>query len=725
MAAYEKYGNYGWSSGGVGWRVKQRTIIYPQEKYIDVVVECYIDSNCRIDYNSLTGWVSMDGRPYEYAKSIAYSHPYGGSHAALITSHEYRVWRGYKQKIVNFQAKVQLPGELAGTSYSTDDIWVDPIPVSEPSISSVSLSSSRSVQLQLNIRSSDADVMVIERQNTGTNSSTVVYQSSPTSQFSDNLPGAGTYRYRAKNMVDDISSEWSDWSRTVTAVAVPSSPIMRNVERVDSTKIKITLDVNSTNATSMSIFRQKSGSSSEVEVYKGNPVSTYTDTPGQGTYRYRAKNYTSAGGSGYSEYSSWVSMLKAPAAPTIIEPASSSIVTSDKPLIIKWRHNPEDGTAQTKAVIRIRGPKIQTQRIYNINGSKDSEDCKYVEPNQDLEVQVKTKGAHPDESPWSDVRRFKYLAPISASIKPIGSVRKFPIPVTWSYEDGYGHQSWIKLEIYKGPLLVYTGYLYNTQTTKTLYKGDFNLENNTEYTAKLEVYSSSGLHATSTRTFRTDLAAPGKPSAEINAYSTNGTVSIKPKATSGEILTDYFNIKRGGKTIASKVKNGYSVTDTTAPVDTVITYTIEAVGETGVATTSEYTTIINSNGFAFINYRDGFTDVAKLAMDLKLTEKVDSEKTMLVTPSRKLPVVVYGDTETITGSLSAKTWWLEDMSKEGQEAMCQQFEELARYKGICLLRLPHRENKYVVLNVTINKGDRFNLAGISIDYQEVDAYGLD
>ncbi len=600
------------------------------------------------------------------------------------------------------------------------DVWTTKPPT--PSVTNVVLETGGYARVSLSYPST-IDRIVVQRDKQGSSYYREVYNGAATSSIRDSLPGAGTYKYRVKSTAGNLSSDWSSWSRTVTVVSVPSAPIITNVQRLSSTQTKVSLNINSSSATKMSIYRQKSGQTSETRVYYGSPTTAYTDTPGAGIFRYRAKNQNVSGESGYSSWSEYVSTIKPPNAPTLLEPSSSAVLKSTSPIKFKWRHNPADGSAQTEAELKVHGTKSPSQTIV-INSSADNYTISGMPGNQDITFQVRTKGLHADFSPWSATRSFKYLAPISGAIKPIGTVKQFPIPVSWTYEDGYGTQANAQVRVYQhGDKLFERD--YGSSHAIVIDKGAFSLKDAKTYTIYVNLRSTSGMTASIRTTFTTKLATPGKPTATITSDNESGSIHITPHATSGEVATESFTITRNGRVIAEGLSNNTSITDSTAPIDIPLEYEIKAISELGTSSSTAITTKLESGGFAFINFDEGFADMAKLAMDLRLSEKVEVDKTMMVTPSRKFPVVIYGDNESVRGSLSAKTWWLEDMSQDGKKAMCQQFEKLARYKGVCMLRLPHQETKFVIMEVGITKGEAYNLAGISINYQEVDSSGLD
>ncbi len=721
MAEKWTEGGWGWTNGSVGWWCSLRTITTIYTDRVEIEVSSWIKSNCRIDYNSINGAVS-NGHGWEYPNYIAYKHPSGGSHKAQVTSHTYSYPRKYSDYQAWVGARVVLGGDLSGDSQPGLHIDIPKKSVAAPTITSAQFSGGKYVDLALRINCPDADKLQIWRKKNNSEQ-TKIYDGSPIRSFRDTIATPGVYVYRAANWAQGADSPWTPWTREFTVVAIPSAPTITNVERLGTQQTRISLNLNSSSTTALYLYRQKSGQTSETLVYSSTPVTSFTDNPGTGTFRYRAKNHNSAGDSEYSPWSQWVSTIKPPNAPTITSPASSAVVSSQGPMVLQWRHNPGDGSVQTKAEIKVQGTKTPA-KTYTVTGATNSYSLNGLPGNQDISFQVRTKGLHPDFSPWSAVRKFKYLAPITAAIKPVGVVKKFPIAISWTYEDGYGSQSSAFVQLKLNGITV-AEQQKASEKNVVFNKDSFSIKDSSQYTIILTVRSTSGVTTQATSKFTTNLAVPGVPTAEVVANNKNANVSITPHSTAGDIPTQSFSILRNGKLIAEKLADGTTIADSTAPVDEPLEYEIKAVSDLGTSASFIAHTELKSNGFAFINFEEGFSDMAKLAMDLKLSEKVEIDKTMMVTPSRRFPVVIYGENETVTGSLSAKTWWLEDMSQEGQKAMCAQFEKLARYKGVCLLRLPHQEPKYVIVEVGISKGEAYNLAGISIDYLEVDGSGLD
>ena len=80
--------------------------------------------------------------------------------------------------------------------------------------------------------------------------------------------------------------------------------------------IGVTWKNNASNASSTSIERCPSGGSWAVVSSPGSVVTSYSDSVGTGTYKYRVRYRNGDGWSGYSNESEWVTALCAPAAPT-------------------------------------------------------------------------------------------------------------------------------------------------------------------------------------------------------------------------------------------------------------------------------------------------------------------------------------------------------------------------------------------------------------------------
>ncbi len=723
MTCVWKDGGWGRHGNAGGWFCRSYVTYTVYDDYVDFLVDTYIRSDCRIDYNYVHAWVAKDNGGFEYKAIGPHKHPNGGIHESKITWHTYRVYREHRKQTVRFWSKVELY-VLAGTSSVYQDIEVPAKVVPTPSVSSVTVVEGRYADISINLNAPGVTYLVIEREDASGNKVRVYTSTTPVSQYRDTLPGAGSYKYRVYTGIQEAYSEWSSWSRTVTALSVPSGPRISHVERVNTTSTRLTIDVNSPATQTLEIQRQKSGQTGETRIYASSPVSSYTDNPGAGTFRYRARNKNVAGESAWSEWSSWIATLLAPNAPTITGPASSATVSSTSPISITWRHNPKDGTAQTSAQIKVVGSK-SGERTITSNSSTQSYQLGGMTANQTISIQVRTKGTHASYSPWSELREFRYLAPINASIQPIGQVKNFPFTISWAYEDGFGEQQDAVLELRDPKRVKVYSKTVTSAKSVTLSKGDFAIKDNTAYSVELRVRSTSSLTATARTSFRTKLVVPGVPGVSLHEDAERGSVSIVAQATTGDVATHHFNIRRDSKLIASNLSSGVAVVDIAPPLDCDVTYSVEAVSDLGTARAATKSLQVRSRGFAFINFGKDYESVARMAMNLQVNERVELEKTVMVTPSRRLPVVMYGESEQVHGSLSANAWWLKDLSQEGHNAMLHRFEQLARHKGVCLLRLPHRAPKYVSVDVKTKLGGSYNLAGIDIEYIEVDNYGLD
>lgn len=79
----------------------------------------------------------------------------------------------------------------------------------------------------------------------------------------------------------------------------PNPPSITSAGRDSSGGIVLAISVNSSTATQMQVQRQASGSDAWAQVYSGAPVSSYTEAPGAGSYRYRARNGNADGWSAW------------------------------------------------------------------------------------------------------------------------------------------------------------------------------------------------------------------------------------------------------------------------------------------------------------------------------------------------------------------------------------------------------------------------------------------
>lgn len=152
------------------------------------------------------------------------------------------------------------------------------------------------------------------------------------------------------------------------------------------------------------------------------------------TYRLRSKIGSLTGA--WSEPSNTVQFIAPPNAPSGLAPNGAA---SASPVALSWMHNPVDGSQQTAyAIQRRRVGTTSWGTVYETGSGVPF-------PVDSYEWRVRTKGLHPDWSPWSAVATVEVITrPGVAVTSPEGSWDRPELPVEWSWyqEQGRPQSAW-------------------------------------------------------------------------------------------------------------------------------------------------------------------------------------------------------------------------------------------------------------------------------------------
>lgn len=154
------------------------------------------------------------------------------------------------------------------------------------------------------------------------------------------------------------------------------------------------------------------------------------------SHRYRVRGRVASGGSNsstlYGPWSAWsntVQLTAAPAAPSALSP-NGTMVADDAPVEFSWQHNPVDTTDQSAFELRFRAAGGDWVTVTGTTASKVEEPLSAGV----YEWQVRTKGDHPNWSPWSAVARVTMITRPGAVITaPEEVVERPEFTVEWSF----------------------------------------------------------------------------------------------------------------------------------------------------------------------------------------------------------------------------------------------------------------------------------------------------
>lgn len=261
-----------------------------------------------------------------------------------------------------------------------------------------------------------------------------------------------TYAVRALNAAGGgPASATSGWTYNT-----PYPPASLRAARTSGLDVAVSVNNSTTTSDALEWQRSTDGKSwGQTARIEGAGVEAFADSPGAGTFWYRARNVHDAadlflvtGPVVYGQetlYSTWavsppVTSSAPPYAPTPLSPADgATFAVGADPVALSWRHSPEDGSAQSAAEVALSGDGGQTwDALTVLTGAAGSHVLgAWPYPNAHISWRVRTKGVNASFGPWSAARTFHvYPAPLLALTGPGAVVDTVPLKVAWSYHDG-------------------------------------------------------------------------------------------------------------------------------------------------------------------------------------------------------------------------------------------------------------------------------------------------
>lgn len=143
---------------------------------------------------------------------------------------------------------------------------------------------------------------------------------------------------------------------------------------------------------------------------------------GGGTHQYRIRARADSLLGPWSDLSNVVAIESPPNAPTNLTPGSGQYVPDTGQVQLSWRHNPTDGSDQTRAVVRY-GPSAASLTTVNVNG--DAQTTLIPAPSSGTGGQellwywdVQTYGSHASPSPRTSVNPYVIGTPSTEILSP-------------------------------------------------------------------------------------------------------------------------------------------------------------------------------------------------------------------------------------------------------------------------------------------------------------------
>jgi len=586
----------------------------------------------------------------------------------------------------------------------------------------------------------DAKTTYIERAVDGSStfSQITTVKGTVTSYVDKTTSANHSYNYRVRSGWGGIYSGFTTSNTTYNTPIAPGKPTCaRNADN----SVKVTFTNTAITATATELQRSTDKVVwTAAKTQAGTNVTEIVDTPGGGTFYYRARNTRDTLASAYSAASDAVVTIMPPAAPTLVGPVSGGIVkTSDVSVVFEWTHNPLDGSAQTSAELQysLNGGVSYTTK--SVSGAANTYTlANSFAVNSAVTWRVRTKGADPSFGAYSSTRTFNvYQTPMVAITSPGSSpIATMPIHVAWSYTDLSGTQEMATVEILSvSGQILHSVTVQGVATSVDITSGDYLPANNLSYLIRASVRSTTSLTSSTTIGISTAYAVPTAARASLVTDSQRASVllSVSEGVFDGVTPTVSLGIMRRRKdgsllTLADHIPSGSAVTDVYPPLDEVLTYVFFAYAATGVASSVELTASIPSKMAAYINYGDGLRQLAKLALDTNWNKAFTHSKEVFesagTTAEDAYPLVFYGASKQLSGTLSGTAIRTPELiGNLASHNLISDFDALSQWTGSVVLRLPFEDPIPATVSISQSIDNQY-LSGVSVSWERVRAYGL-
>lgn len=276
-------------------------------------------------------------------------------------------------------------------------------------------------------RNSTYTAVVVQRSTDGGAWSQVGRPTGNAATFTDTTTQANRqYQYRVAGVSAGGQSGWSGIETVYTTPAAPTS--------VGAVKVGLDIRVTATGlppyATAYDVYDNGVLTQADVTAFPWVDVAPNAAV----THTYTVKAKRGALVSGFSAPSNTVQLLAAPNAPTGLSP-NGGFVASDADVLLAWSHNPVDTTAQTAFELEHR----PTGGAWTTVAGTTAESLTVPFDVGTFEWHVRTKGEHPDWSPWSATATVTVIdRPGVAVLSPVGDVGVAYAVLDWSWFQAQG-----------------------------------------------------------------------------------------------------------------------------------------------------------------------------------------------------------------------------------------------------------------------------------------------
>lgn len=573
--------------------------------------------------------------------------------------------------------------------------------------------------------------------------------------YSKIIEAGNKYKVRARTVIGNEYSEWTDYSNNYNSIPSPPNSITQ-CRGTSATSIFLAwtgvpsaenYDIEYTNE--VKYFE----GSDQVQSITGVTTTSYEKTGlesgKQYFFRVRASN-----NQGKSDWSGIKSVVigKDPGAPTTW--SSSTTVVSGEELFLYWVHNTEDGSNLTYSDLEIIvGGVKQTHKIKNESSENKTVEFKvdtssYVEGTK-IQWRVRTSGVTMTFGEWSIQRIIDIYAPPTLTLtlrdidnNNISELTSFPLVVSGiagpktQVPTGY-HLSVIANGSYdtsdeignykrvnEGDEIYSKYFDISTMLNTRISASDIDLENNIEYTVRCVVSMNSGLTAEADALFTVSWTDKMyQPNAEVGVNKEDVTAQIRPFCldennlpVEGVTLSVYRREFDGSFTeIGSGLTNGnntfvidphpsldyarYRIVATTDDTGAVSYYDVPGypVGDKNIIiqwaeTWSEFDSTLSDQ----LSKPAWSGSMIKLPYNVDVSDNTDVDVEMVQYIGRKRPVSYYGT------QINQTSTWNTDILKSDKE-MLYAIRRLAVWTGDVYVREPSGSGYWASINVSFNQ----------------------
>lgn len=466
------------------------------------------------------------------------------------------------------------------------------------------------------------------------------------------------YRVRAVNATGK-----SAYAASGTTYNTPAAPASVTASRLAEATVALAIENASNTATALELQRSADGESWEAAATVDGLVTSATDSPGGGTFWYRARNTRGALASAWSPASNAVVTICAPAAPDLASPASGAVVRKSLAQVaLSWAHSPIDGSAQTAAQVACSTDGGSTWETHDVSGAAQELAVANFALNAEVTWRVRTKGAHADFGPWSATRTFSVRQEPSVAFASPASgfvVENTPVAVELQYSDASGSLAAASVEVRDASGLAVWSRDLGTAASCSIPAAEWLPEDGAAYELRASVRSTSSLTASAVREVSVDFELPRPPALSVEPDPETGFVAIVANVGEGEGLEEpasvsVWRVSDAGRVLLGEaLPEGAGLVDRYAPLNADYAYEAATFADSGAANRASFPARVDTPWW-FVYYDGGAARAMWEPSGRRKPERTRDE--LVERDGSEWPVLVQGRSKSLEVEMSG---WVE------------------------------------------------------------------